>query len=65
MSNEPKEIRYKINREPLFDATLSNGPHKQTLSDGITVEAHVEVGASLVTPPMIHQESRFQYAGCG
>ena len=44
MSNEPKEIRYKINKEPLFDATLSNGPHKQTLSDGITVEAHVEGG---------------------
>ena len=44
MSDVPKTIRYEINKEPLFKTNLSNGPHKHTLSDGTTVEAHVEGG---------------------
>jgi hypothetical protein len=44
MSNAPSEIRYEINKEPLFDASSLNSSLTHTLSDGISVEAHVEGG---------------------
>lgn len=44
MSNVPKTIEYEIQKEPLFDTSLSNGLHTQTF-DGMKVEAHVEDGS--------------------
>lgn len=47
MSNVPKTTEYEIQKEPLFDISLSNGLHTHILGDGTKVEAHVE-GESIV-----------------